>query len=361
MATVTPPAVLAPSERFDVAELQSFVRALLLKAGMPVEKASDVANILIEGDLLGHETHGLQLLPSYLEEIEKGGMSLEGDPEVISDHGAVVTWDGKRLPGPWLMLRALATAGERSRRFGIGAVSIRRSHHIAALATYARRVADQGLVLLLMSSAPAGASVAPFGGTRALFSPSPLSIGIPTGRDPVIVDVSTSITTNTMTSLLARNGRRLPGPWLIDESGMPTDDPSVVMPPRQGTILPLGGADAGHKGYGLALMVEALTAGLAGYGRADPVARWGATLFVQVIDPQAFSGSAAFSEQMDWIVDQCRSNPPVHASRPVRMPGERGLRLRCDQLDRGIRLNAATLKALGPWATRLDVAMPQAR
>ncbi len=174
-------------------------------------------------------------------------------------------------------LLAIRAASERARRFGIGAVSIRRSHQIAALATYARRVAEDGLVLLLMSSAPSGGSVAPFGGTRALFSPSPIGMGIPTGGEPICVDVSTSITTNTMTGLMARQGCKLPGEWVMDEHGIPTDDPAVTMPPRTGTLLPLGGVDAGHKGYGLALMVEALTAGLAGHGRLDDSLRLGAT------------------------------------------------------------------------------------
>jgi L-lactate dehydrogenase len=355
------PTDLDSSLRFDSAELQSFAQTLLLKAGMPSDKAADVAAILIEGDLLGHDTHGLQLLPTYLEEMGNGGMTLDGEPELLADQGAVVSWDGRRLPGPWLVLRAIALASERARHLGVGVVSVRRSHHIAALAPYARRVAQEGLVLMLLSSAPAGSSVAPFGGKQALFSPSPIAVGFPTGVEPVMVDVSTSITTNNMTTVLAREGRKLPGAWLMDEAGVPTDDPAVVRPPRRGTLLPLGGVDAGHKGYGLSLMVEALTAGLAGHGRADPGPRWGATLFIQVMDPQAFSGSAAFTQQMDWIVDKCHSNPPLDASRPVRMPGERGLSLRREQLAQGVRLSADIVKTLQPWAEKFGVNLPLAR
>jgi L-lactate dehydrogenase len=325
---------------------------------MPTDTAAAVADVLVDGDLLGHATHGLQLLPAYLDEIASGGMTLAGEPDLIADQGAVLTWDGKRLPGPWLTLRAIDAASERARRFGIGVVSIRRSHHIAALASYARRVAEDGLVLLLMSSAPAGGSVAPFGGTRALFSPSPIGVGIPTGQDPICVDVSTSITTNTMTGLMARQGRKLAGAWVMDESGVPTDDPSVTVSPRKGTLLPLGGVDAGHKGYGLALMVEAMTAGLAGHGRRDDVARLGATLFVQVLDPAAFSGADAFAHQMDGLVAQCHDNPPVDPQRPVRLPGERGLSLRREQLENGVLLSDAVVSPLRSWSQRLGVALP---
>lgn len=345
--------------RFALHDLHALGMALLDTSGMPQDKAQAITDILMEGDLMGHDTHGFQLLPSYLEEIHSNGMACEGEPEVISDVGAVLTWDGKRLPGQWLMLRALDVASTRARQFGMGAVCIRRSHHIAALAPYARRVALQGQVLLLMTSAPAGASVAPFGGTKALFSPSPIGFGVPTSNHPILVDVSTSITTNGLTNLLAKEGKTLPGPWLIDEQGQPTNDPSVLIKPREGTILPLGGTDVGHKGYGLSLMVEALTAGLAGHGKADPVFRLGASLFVQVLDPQAFSGTAELHRQMDWLADKCKNNPPADAHRPVRLPGERGLQLWREQEDKGIVLKASVQNNLAVWAEKLNVPMPQ--
>jgi LDH2 family malate/lactate/ureidoglycolate dehydrogenase len=350
----------APSPRFQVPALRRFACELLQRAGLPEDKSDSVAEILVEGDLLGHDTHGLQLLGTYLGEIESGRMTVDGGPEVIADSGVVQAWDGRRLPGPWLTLRAIEMATQRARTYGTGIVNIRRSHHIAALAPYAQRVAQQGLVLLLMSSAPAAGSVAPFGGTRGLFSPSPIGVGIPTGGDPVMVDVSTSITTNGLTGRLAKEGRKLPGEWLIDEAGAPSDDPAVLQPPRAGTILPLGGRDAGHKGYGLSLMVEALTAGLGGQGRADPGPRWGATVFVQVMDPQFFNGREAFEQQMDWIAQQCHANPPVKGGERVRLPGERGLALRSRQLAEGLELKAAVVQSLTEWAWKLSIEMPQA-
>ncbi|HMA06352.1 MAG TPA: Ldh family oxidoreductase, partial [Ramlibacter sp.] len=159
---------------------------------------------------------------------------------------------------------------------------------------------------------------------------------------------------------LAREGKKLPAAWLIDERGVPSDDPAVLVPPRTGTILPLGGVDAGHKGYGLSLMVEALTAGLAGQGRSDPGARWGGTVFVQVIDPQAFNGREAFEGQMDWIARECEHNPPARAGEPVRLPGRRGLALREQSLQAGVPLAAGIIDALSTWAGKLGVAMPDA-
>ncbi|KGM33231.1 Ldh family oxidoreductase, partial [Inquilinus limosus] len=88
------------ADLYDAQALASFARTLLGKAGMPADKAADVAEVLVEGDCLGKTTHGLALLPHYLREIDSGGMRLDGDPAVVNDLGACLTWDGRKLPGP---------------------------------------------------------------------------------------------------------------------------------------------------------------------------------------------------------------------------------------------------------------------
>ncbi|HZY18135.1 MAG TPA: Ldh family oxidoreductase [Ramlibacter sp.] len=347
-----------PPPTIPAARLEAFALQLLLAAGMPDERAQAVATVLVEGDLTGHTTHGLQLLAPYLAEIEKGAMRVEGDPLVVSDQPAAQLWDGCRLPGPWLVLRALDAATQRARQAGTGTVVIRRSHHIASLASYHRRAAEQGTLLLLACSDPNTCSVAPFGGLTPVFTPNPVSAAFPTGGVPVSVDISTSTTTNGLTNRLHQQGGRLPAPWLIDGHGRPSDDPSVLFAQPQGTILPLGGLDSGHKGFGLSLLVEALTGGLAGHGRADPREGWGATVFVQVIDPQAFAGLEAFERQMGAVAAQCRASRPADPARPVRLPGERAHRLAQEQRLQGVALHDAILPALQPWADRYGVALP---
>ena len=216
------------TQRIAARQLADFARALLLAAGMPADKAQAVSTVLVEGDLMGHTTHGLQLLAPYLAEIEKGSMNVQGEPEVLSDKPAALLWDGRRLPGPWLVLRAIEHATQRAREAGTGTVVIRRGHHIASLASYHRRVAEQGLVLLLACSDANSASVAPFGGLDPVFTPNPISAGIPTGGLPVSVDISTSTTTNGLTNRLHQQGGKLPAPWLIDGHGQPSNDPAVT-------------------------------------------------------------------------------------------------------------------------------------
>ncbi|TXL68984.1 Ldh family oxidoreductase [Zeimonas arvi] len=347
--------------RFDAAALTAFGEALLRGAGLDAGKARDVAEVLVEGDLLGHDTHGLHLLGGYLGELEKGSMTVDGDPRVIAERSAVATWDGRRLPGPWLVRRAIAWGAPRAREHGAATVAIRRSHHIACLAAYLEQPARDGLMVVIASSDPAVASVAPFGGTQPVFTPNPLAVGIPASGGPMMIDISASITTNGMSNRLKAAGQRGAHPWWLDADGKPSDDPVVLFTQPPGTILPLGGLDAGHKGYGLALTIEALTGGLAGHGRADPSEGWGATVFVQIYDPAAFAGSEAFLRQSDWVADACHASQPRDPARPVRLPGERGLRLRAEQLAQGVALHPAIMPALGPWAGKLGVALPASR
>jgi L-lactate dehydrogenase len=346
--------------RHGAAALNDFARALLVRAGVRDDIASTTAQVLVEGDLLGHTTHGLALLPGYLRELDGGGMLKSGEPAVMQARPAAQAWDGARLPGPWLTVRALDAAIEMARTLGTGSVVVRRSHHIACLAAYLRRATDRGFAALVLSSDPSSCSVAPFGAVSPVFTPNPLAAGFPTGGDAILLDISASITTNGLTTRLHNEGARLPHAWVQDAQGNPTDDPSVLFREPRGTLLPLGGLDAGHKGFALALLVEALTAGLAGFGRADPSEGWGATVFVQAIDPDAFGGREAFLRQMDWIAAACRDATARPGTAGARLPGERGLRLAREQAQRGVALHAGILPALAPWAERYDVPMPMA-
>ena len=344
--------------RYAAGALRVGAANLLVAAGMDAGFANDVAEVLVDGDLLGHDTHGLALLAPYLAELEAGTMRKSGTYSVLSERNATAMWEGERLPGPWLTLRAIGEAIERAQRCGTGTVVIRRSHHIACLAAYLTRATERGFALLLACSDPNGASVAPHGGLRPVFTPDPLAFGVPTSGDPVLIDLSASLTTNGMTARLHRHGRKLHHPWLLDAEGRATDDPRVLFNEPKGTILPTGGLDAGHKGFALALIVEMLTGALAGFGRADPKEGWGATVLVLAIDPAAFGGTAAFKRQANWLVNACRTNPPRPGVESVRLPGQRGLALKREQLQHGVALQEDIMPALLPWASKLRVELP---
>jgi L-lactate dehydrogenase len=333
---------------------------LLTKAGLDGPKAQTVAEILVEGDLLGHTTHGLCLLALYLGELERGSMAKTGEPRVVADFPAAVTWDGLRLPGPWLTVKAIELASARAKINGTCTVAIRRSHHIACLAAYLQRVTDAGLMVILSTSDPSVGGVAPHGGRRGLYTPNPIAAAWPTDGDPVMLDVSMSITTHGLVRRAQREKRRLPGPWLIDAQGNATDDPGVMLAEPPGALLPVGGMDHGHKGYALGLLVEALTGGLAGRGRADPSEGWTANVFLQIFVPALYGGRDDFIRQTSWLTKACRETPPRAGFERVRLPGEAGLRWREDQLANGVGLHPSILPALTPWAEKWGVAVPAA-
>ncbi len=349
------------SSRYPAENLVVYARALLEAAGLETEKAQTVADVLVEGDLMGHTTHGLQLLEPYLTDIEKGGMTKSGKPGVVADFPAAVTWDGRRLPGPWLVVKALELAANRARLQGTCTVVIRRCHHTACLAVYVKAIAEQGLMALLTCSDPTCGGVTPHGGRKSLYTPDPLAAAWPTDGDPVIMDISMSIGTNGMTKRLFAEGGRFPGLWAVDGNGKPTDNPADLYGDNPGALLPMGGLDHGHKGYAMGLMIEALTSGLAGVGRADPPEGWTANVFVQVIDPALFGSREDFKRQTTWLANACRATPTRPGFERVRMPGETGLRKRAEQLKTGVKLYPGIMEALAPWARKYAVTPPVAQ
>jgi LDH2 family malate/lactate/ureidoglycolate dehydrogenase len=339
--------------RFD--ELVAYAASLLAAAGLDDDKPQVVARLLVTADAMGHDTHGLAQLADYLDEVVSGKLRPTGEPEILVDRPAACVWDGRALPGVWLVDRAVRLAASRAKTHGVCAIAIRRSHHVACLATFLTAATDQGMMAIVACSDPSEAQVVPFGGKRPVFMPDPIAIGIPTQSDPILVDISTSITTLAMIARMRREGRRLPGPWLLDADGNASDDPHAL---AGGALLPVGGLDHGHKGTGLAWMVEALTQGLAGYGRADPTHGWGGSVFVQVFDPELFAGRAEFTRQTEWTADACRATPPRDPAHKLRLPGAQALAGLRQARASGLAPRAEVVAALVPWAERFGVRPP---
>ena len=150
--------------RYAPDALRRFATTLFAAAGVEADKAEVMAELLVEADLLGHTTHGLALVPRYMDEIAAGSMATSGSMEVIADRGACVTWDGRRLSGLWLTAKAVDLALERVETYGTVTVAIGNGHHAGCLAAYLPRVTERGCMAFIATSAPGIASVAPSGG-----------------------------------------------------------------------------------------------------------------------------------------------------------------------------------------------------
>ena len=302
-------------------------RACSRRPGLPHEPAAAVAEGLVEGDLYGHTTHGLALLADYVEEIENGGM--EQRRRARGARRRRRRRDLGRAPAARRLdddARRRRGASRRAEQLGLGAVAIRRSHHIACLAAFLEEPARAGYLVLVFSLRPERrACRALRRRRRRSMTPNPIAAGIPADPDPILIDVSMSITTAGMCGAPTRDGRQAcRSKWLLD-ARRPADRRSQGARERR-----LDPADRRPRprpqGFGLALLVEALTQGLAGYGRADGETDWGAGVLVLAFAPQRFAGADAFLRQTNWLADAARNNRAADPAKPVRLPGQLGLR-----------------------------------
>ena len=348
------------TQRFSHTDLIERTADLFAKAGLARDIAQVTAEVLVEADLLGYDTHGLQFVPAYLKGIETGRTTLSGEPEVLKDGGRTVLLDGHRLPGQWATVKALELARERVSGQGTVSVVLRGVQNISCLAVYARRAALDGLLTLVMASAPGNAAVAPHGGREGRLSTNPLAVGIPLPKGMILIDTSSSATSNRQVERHRRAGTSLPRPSLVGSDGHPSDDPETLFADSPGAILPGGGVDYGHKGFALGLLVEAFTSGLAGGGRSDEAPGAGNTVFLQLTDPEAFGGRDAFTRETGFLAEACRDTPPLDGGPPVRVPGDRALAHFEKQVAEGVTLHPEIMPLIAPLFEKHGVPPPEA-
>ncbi|GHB40609.1 lactate dehydrogenase [Pseudovibrio japonicus] len=355
-------------------DLVRFSSKILQAAGLNEEKASVIARLFVTADAMGHDTHGLKLVAFHMPDIEDGHMLLEGEPDVLQDRGATVVWDGKRLSGVWLAQKALSLAAERAKQYGTCSIAIQRAHHTGCLEAFLPELTEQGLIAMITNSVPASKLMAPFGGLDRALSTNPFAVGIPTGDVPILIDMSCTICAGTKIMRWVDEGKKTPGYWIQDAQGNLSNDPTILFSEPKGTLLPIGGHEYGHKGYNLALMVEALTQGLSGFGGADysehitpgstnggkadlSVDRLG-PVFIQVTDPEAFLGLEAFERQTKHLVDSCKNSRPINENEPVRLPGTKGYLGLKRAKEVGLELYPGIMEDIIPIAERYGVELP---
>ena len=298
--------------------------SLVERAGVRHGMAVDVADVLVTADLLGHTTHGLALLAPYLGEIERGTMTRSGEPDIVSDRPAAQTWDGRRLPGPWLTLRALDAAAKMAGVNGTGTVVIRRSHHIACLAVYLLRATERGLVAIVESSDPIVAAVVPHGGMTPVLTPNPIAAGLPTSGDPILIDTSSSITSMGFAKQEMQAGRKLPGAWVIDHAGNATDDPNALHDRAQGRAAAVRRPRRGIQGIRAGTARGSDDRRPVGPRPRRPARRLGRNR----LRPGARSGGFWRAQKLraadGAVAGACRDAKPRAGGARVRLPGEAG-------------------------------------
>ncbi|MBK81965.1 MAG: lactate dehydrogenase [Gammaproteobacteria bacterium] len=349
------------SERYRPEDLVSFVSRLFQGAGLAEDRARAMADTFVAADLLGFTTHGMQRVPINLDWLDRGETRATGEPRVLRDRPGTFSWDADFLPGPWVVHRAMTEAAARARRNGIAAATLQRCTHVACLAAYLLPLLEDGLVGLMTVSTPDERFISPFGGREAVFSNNPVAFCAPTSDAPLLFDVSMAITAGGQIARAAREGRRLPEACLKTAAGEATDDPDAMSTDPPGTVMPIGGLGHGHKGYALTLLTEVLSQALGGHGRRDAAGEGEAnSVYLQVVDPRAFSEWDDYLAEVDHLLDACRQAAPDDPAAPVRVPGESAWRRRGQALAQGLAPYQGVMAAMAPWAERLGVEMPRA-
>jgi L-lactate dehydrogenase len=343
-------------QRVPVALWRDFAADLFRAAGVAESSALQMAEGFLQADLLGFHTHGLSLLRFNLDCIRRGMTRIAGEPAVLSGRGAVLNADADYLAGPLAMGWACEQGIARAREHGVAVLTLRKCQHIGALAPYLLRIAEAGFAAFAMVATPEESLVTVEGAREPLFSTNPFGFAFPTEADPLLLDMSLAVTAAGQVRVAQAEGHRLPGAWLLDADGLPTDDPAAL---AHGMLLPVGGTDHGHKGSGLLVWSEMFAACLGGWGRLDRTGDDDAnSLYLAVHDPEAFGGDSLVRRQASRVVELYQALQPRTGAEAPRLPGQRALALRRAALSDGLALPARISTALLQLAQEWQVSPP---
>lgn len=343
----------------SVDDLRAFVQAVCAEVSVPAGDAELVAAALVEADLSGVASHGCTRLPAYARALAAGIVNPAPVPRRIRGGQAVEVVDGDNGMGLVIGYRAMERAVELAGVAGIGAVAVRNSNHTGMQAMIVVPATDAGMIGYFSSNTPA--IMAPWGGIDPKLGSAPVTYGIPTRGEPLVLDMATSATNRGRIRLYADAGRPLPQGWAIDEEGRATTDPKAAL---AGTVLPM----AGHKGYGLAVVNEVLTGALAGARLAADMPRdflkegsrvldsWHSGHLAVAIDIAAFAELDDFLGEVDDLIAHVRASRTTPEADEILLPGEPERARRERQLADGVEIGIAVLESLDELAAELRLA-----
>lgn len=306
--------------------LKSQLLGIFMAWGVPADQADMTAETLTRADLLGIDSHGITLIPFYADLIASGKLTPRAEIRIARSFGATAVIDGGGGFGEAPAVRAMDLAVEKAQSFGIGAVGVRNSNHYGAAGVYALQAAAKGFIGLSMTAVYAP-SIVPTFGREPRMGTNPIALAAPARRNrPFLLDMATSTIAIGKLKLAFREGKTLPEGWALDREGKPQSDPGQALADK--LMTPLGGSRemGGHKGYGLAAMVEVLCTMLSGasYAPLRPAEAPGYDVghFQLAIHPEAFREKGEFEEDLDAFLDCLRATRPADIAQPVLAPGD---------------------------------------
>lgn len=338
----------------QVEPLRAAVRELMRGFGSSARETELVTDNLIQANLTGHDSHGIGMLPRYANAFLEGGLTVNAHVTTKLDSATLLALDGNAGFGQVIGHEAMELGIARAKAHGSCIVALANSHHLCRIGAWAEMAVAEGLVSMHFVNVISRPIVAPWGGRDARFGTNPFAVGIPVaGRDPVILDLATSVVAQGKTRVAHNKGEQLAPGQLLDDQGEPTTDPKF------GVVEPLGALRTfgEHKGFGLALVCEllggALAGGLAAHGPADGKQRVLNGMLTVLFDPARLGESALYSSEMQAFLDWVVASPPQAGTERVRVAGEPERESRAKRLAHGIPVDATTWTELLAAAAKL--------
>ena len=308
-----------------------FIIKKLISLDIPEEDAEKTAEVLIEAELKEDSSHGISCLLNILKSIKRGDIIPNKKPEILIEKNAIIVIDGENILGPVSGIRAVNFAIQKAKEYGVSVISIRKSHHLFTLGYYTKIAALNGLIgILTTSTSPA--IFAP-GGLEKILGTNPLSIGIPSEKYPIIIDMSSTNTARGKIKEAIKKGDKIPLTWALDEKGNPTNNPTEAL---KGSLLPIGE----HKGFGLALAIDILSGILSGSASGKEVfgtsmhidnqngkINYKGDLFI-AIDISKFTDIDLFKSRVSNLIDEIKKSKRIEGIKEIYIPGEKVYRNR---------------------------------
>jgi L-2-hydroxycarboxylate dehydrogenase (NAD+) len=361
------------NERISAVALRSFCTEALERLEVPHEDAQITANVLVEADLRGIESHGVARMSRYVSGIQQGMIRPKAIPRIVHETSVTATIDGDAGLGQPISHAAMQLAIAKAREHSLGFVAVRNSNHFGIAGYYAMMSLAEDMIGICTTNSEV--IVVPTFARNAMLGTNPIAIAVPAGKErPFVLDMSTSTVTRGKLEVYARLRKAIPLNWATDENGVATDDPARVLQNiinrSGGGLLPLGGAveeSGGHKGYGMALAVEIFSAVLSGALYADrvyPKDEDGKPLpsgighFFGAMRIDAFRSKEEFKRDMDDLVRRLKNAQRVEGAERIYIHGEKEFE-EAERLEKlGVPLNPKVAEDLRSIARQLGLSKP---
>jgi uncharacterized oxidoreductase len=315
--------------------LKQTVRDVFAAAGCLPPEAERVGHYLVEANLVGHDSHGVIRVASYVEWLRTGKVLANQTPTAVLDTGSLAVLDGHFGLGQTIGESAVKLGIEKTRAGGVAIVALRNCGHLGRIGDWPALAAEANLISLhFVNTSGAGNLMAPYGAIDRRLSANPIAAGVPrAGTWPIIVDISTSAIAEGKIRVALNSGKRVPPGSIIDSEGQPIDDPRIFYGPPPGAILPFGA----HKGYGLGVLALSI-----------------------YVDPDRFAEADVFQAEVKRFIDYVKSARPASPDGKVLIPGEVEALSRQRKLAEGIELDDTTWRQLSETCQSLGVSPPRA-